>query len=89
MLLIVIIWPLAWMSASQELAHNLALRVLSRLVEVVLEPEPACEVRSYLWENTARCNAALALVKMCSDPLSTRPTLPVRILLKYECFLLC
>ena len=68
----------------QELAHSLSLRVLSRLIQVVLEPEPAYEVNSYLWENTARSNAALALVKMCSDPLSTRPTLPVRTYLKYN-----
>lgn len=63
---------------SKELARSLSLRVLSCLVEVILAPEPADEVQSYLWENTARCNAALGLVKMCSDPRSTRPTLPVR-----------
>ena len=55
---------------------QLVLRVVSRLVGVVTAPEPAEEVASYLWENTARNNAALALLKLCSDARSTRPTLP-------------
>jgi hypothetical protein len=72
-----IVWPPVCLRA-QELCRSLALRVVSRLIEVILAPEPADEIASYLWENTARSNAALALVKMCSDPQSTRPTLPVR-----------
>ena len=55
---------------------QLVLRVVSRLVGVITAPEPAEEVPSYLWENTARNNAALALIKLCSDARSTRPTLP-------------
>ena len=55
---------------------QLVLRVVSRLVGVITAPEPAEEVPSYLWENTARNNAALALLKLCSDARSTRPTLP-------------
>jgi hypothetical protein len=35
----------------------LTLRIVARLVEVVCAPEPAAEVNSYLWENTARNNA--------------------------------
>jgi hypothetical protein len=33
-------------------------RVAARLAAVVCAPEPAEAVPSYLWPNTARCNAA-------------------------------
>ena len=59
-----------------ETALELALRITARLIMVITQPEPAAEVKSYLWDNTARCNAAMALVKLCSDPRISSPTLP-------------